>query len=103
VPRRAPERGRVCEQVARATRILHDAGGVHADLNLQNYLVRRRQGETEVLIIDCDKVVLRRVGDRDRRAAFDRLCRSIRRLDPESAVLTFECVQALRRIAEPGR
>lgn len=99
----APERGRACEQVARATRILHDAGGVHTDLNLRNYLVRRRQGEIEVLIIDCDKVALRRVHDRDRRAAFARLCRSIRRLDPESAVLTFECIEALRGIAEPGR
>lgn len=96
------ERARVCEQVARATRLLHDAGGVHPDLNLKNYLVRRRGGGFEVLIIDCDKVVLRRVRDSDRRAAFARLCRSIRRLDPESAILGFESVQALRRVGEPA-
>ncbi len=98
----ADERARVCEVAARATRTLHDAGGVHPDLNLRNYLVRRRQGELEVLIIDCDKVVLRSVTERDRRRAFERLCRSIRRLDPESAVLTFECIAALRLIGEPA-
>ncbi len=96
------ERAAVCEVVARATRLLHDAGGVHPDLNLANYLVRRRQGEIEALIIDCDKVVLREVDARDRQAAFRRLCRSIRRLDPESAVLTFECIEALQTIGEPG-
>jgi hypothetical protein len=97
----AAERVRVCQLVADATRVLHDAGGVHPDLNLQNFLVRRRQGEREVLIIDCDRVVLRRVEDRDRGAAFARICRSIRKLDPDSAVLSFECVEALRRIGEP--
>lgn len=95
------ERARACKAVAAATRNLHGAGGIHPDLNLKNYLIRRRRGELEALIIDCDKVVLRSVGERDRRAAFRRLCRSIRRLDPESAVITFECVEALRAIEEP--
>ncbi len=98
----AGDRSAVCEVVARATRILHDAGGVHPDLNLKNYLVRRRHSELEVLIIDCDKVELRTVADLDRRAAFQRLCRSIRRLDPESAILTFECIEALRTIGDPA-
>jgi len=93
------ERLRACQVVARATRILHDCGGVHPDLNLQNYLVRRRKLEHEVLIIDCDKIALRAVQPSDRRAAFDRICRSIRRLDPEAAVLTFDCIEALRAIA----
>jgi len=97
----AEERGRVCARAARATRRLHDAGAVHPDLNLQNYLVCKRRGDVEVLIIDCDRVALRRVTARDRRAAFARLCRSIRRLDPQSAVVTLECVEALRRVAEP--
>ncbi len=88
-----------CEIAARSTRVLHDSGGVHPDLNLKNYLVRRRQGELEVLIIDCDRIVLRHVEARDRQHAFDRLCRSIRRLDPTSAVLSLECVEALRRVA----
>lgn len=94
------DRALACAAAARATRVLHQAGGIHPDLNLQNYLVRRRGGEHEVLIIDCDRIVLRPVRSGDRRAAFDRLCRSIRRLDPESAVVTYECVQALRAIAE---
>jgi hypothetical protein len=93
------ERGRVCARAARATRRLHDAGAVHPDLNLQNYLVCKRRGDVEVLVIDCDRVALRRATERDRRAAFARLCRSIRRLDPQSAVVTLECVEALRRIA----
>lgn len=95
------ERGRACARAARATRRMHDAGAVHPDLNLQNYLVCKRRGDIEVLIIDCDRVALRRVTARDRRAAFARLCRSIRRLDPESAVVNLECVEALRRIAVP--
>jgi len=95
------DRARACEVVARATRTLHDAGGVHPDLNLQNYLVRRSRGDHQVLIIDCDKIALRAVTAADRRAAFARLCRSIRRLDPESAIVTYDCVRALRQIQEP--
>ena len=55
----------------------------------------------EVAIIDCDGVQLRAVTPRDRQAAFERLCRSIRRLDPTSAVVTLDCVEALRSIAPP--
>ena len=33
-----------------------------------------------------------------RRAAFDRICRSIRKLDPESAVITLACVEAFREV-----
>jgi hypothetical protein len=96
----AEDRGRVCRRVAQATRRLHDAGAIHPDLNLQNYLVYKRRGDIEVLIIDCDRVRLGRVTMRDRRAAFTRLCRSIRRLDPQAAVITLECVEALRGVTE---
>lgn len=94
----AVERGRVCRAAAAATIRLHNAGVVHPDLNLQNYIVRRGVAGREVLIIDYDRVRFRRVSVRQRRAAFARLCRSIRRLDPESAVLTLNCVEALRTI-----
>jgi hypothetical protein len=98
----AAERERVCLDAAAATRRLHDAGAIHPDLNLQNFLVLRGAGGREVLIIDCDRVRLRQPSDRDRRAAFERICRSIRRLDPTSEVITLACVDAFQRIALPA-
>lgn len=99
VPR--PARAPACAAAAAVTQQLHAAGGVHPDLNLTNYLVREREGRLEVAIIDCDGVRLRPVTPTDRQAAFDRLCRSIRKLDPTSAVVTLDCVEALRLIAAP--
>jgi hypothetical protein len=96
-----PMRAPACAAAAAVTRQLHQAGAVHPDLNLTNYLVRDRDGQPAVAIIDCDGVQLRAVTPRDRQAAFDRLCRSIRRLDPTSAVVTLDCVEALRSIAPP--
>lgn len=98
----AAERERVCLDAAAATRRLHDAGAIHPDLNLQNFLVLRGARGREVLIIDCDRVRLREPSDRDRRAAFDRVCRSIRRLDPTSEVITLACVDAFHRVALPA-
>jgi tRNA A-37 threonylcarbamoyl transferase component Bud32 len=98
----AAERERVCLDAAAATRRLHDAGATHPDLNLQNFLVLRGAKGREVLIIDCDRVRLRQPSDRDRRAAFERVCRSIRRLDPTSEVISLACVDAFRRIARPA-
>lgn len=94
----ASERSALCAAAAATTRRLHDAGAVHPDLNLQNYLLRRDGGEWRALIIDCDRVRLAPVSPRDRRAAFARLCRSIRRLDPHAAVVTLACVEALRAV-----
>lgn len=95
------ERERVCLDAAAATRRMHDAGGVHPDLNLQNFLVLRGAKGRQVLIIDCDRVRLRQATNKDRRAAFERVCRSIRRLDPTSEVITLACVEAFQRIGEP--
>ncbi len=95
------ERARVCADAAQATRRLHDAGAVHPDLNLQNYLVRRGPAGREVLIIDFDRVRLGPVSARQRQAAFKRICRSIRRLDPTSEIITLGCVEALHHIADP--
>lgn len=93
-----PARAPACAAAAEVTRQLHRAGAIHPDLNLTNYLVRDRGAQLEVVIIDCDGVRLRPVTPRDRQAAFDRLCRSIRKLDPTSAVVTLDCVEALRTI-----
>jgi hypothetical protein len=93
-----PERERICREVAVVTIRMHDAGAVHPDLNLQNYLVRSDEQGTQVLIIDCDGVELRPVSPDDRRAAFQRICRSIRRLDPGGTVLSVADIEALRAI-----
>jgi serine/threonine protein kinase len=85
---------------AAAVRRLHDAGFIHPDLNLQNFLIRPTPPGVEALIIDLDRVRPARVTSRTRRAAFERICRSIRKLDPESAVMTLACVEAFRTIAE---
>lgn len=98
----AAERERVCLDAAAAARRLHDAGAIHPDLNLQNFLVSHGARGREVLTIDCDRVRLRPPSDKDRQAAFDRVCRSIRRLDPTSEVITLACVEALQRIALPA-
>jgi tRNA A-37 threonylcarbamoyl transferase component Bud32 len=97
-----PARAPACVAAAEVTGQLHQAGAVHPDLNLTNYLVRDRGRRVEVAIIDCDGVQLRTVTARDRQAAFDRLCRSIRKLDPTSATITLDCVEALRAVAMPS-
>jgi tRNA A-37 threonylcarbamoyl transferase component Bud32 len=94
------ERGPACAAAAAVTRRMHEAGAVHPDLNLQNYLVRRTSTGWDAWIIDLDCVRLTRVTARARRAAFERICRSIRKLDPESAVMTLACVEAFRPLAE---
>ncbi len=96
------ERGPACAAAAAVTRRLHDAGAIHPDLNLQNYLVRRTPSDFDAWIIDLDCVRLGRVTPATRRAAFERICRSIRKLDPESAVMTLACVEAFRTVAEGG-
>lgn len=91
-------RARACLAAAAVTRRLHDIGAIHPDLNLQNYLVRPSVDDPDVLVIDCDGVRLRPVTPADRAAAFERLCRSMRRLDPSAAVLTLACVDAFHTI-----
>lgn len=93
------ERERICEIAARSTRRLHDLGVTHPDLNLQNYLVRRGATGREVLIIDFDRARQRTVSPRHRRQAFERLCGSMRRLDPDAKVLTLACVEAFSEVA----
>ncbi len=93
------ERERAAAAAAAATRALHAAGGIHPDLNLQNYLVCRTGGTYDVRVIDYDRVRLRPATPGDRRAAFDRICRSVRRLDPDAEVITLACLEALHAMA----
>jgi tRNA A-37 threonylcarbamoyl transferase component Bud32 len=94
------QREQACVAVAKVTRSLHAVGVIHPDLNLQNYLVRVSDAGVEALVIDCDRARVATVNERERQAAFWRLCRSIQKLDPTSAVITFGCVEALRTIVE---
>jgi 3-deoxy-D-manno-octulosonic acid kinase len=94
------DRGPACVAAAAVTRRMHDAGALHPDLNLQNYLVRRTASGLTAAVIDLDRVRFGRLTARTRRAAFARICRSIRKLDPESAVMTLACVEAFRAVAD---
>lgn len=96
------QRGAACAAAAAVIRRLHDAGALHPDLNLQNILVRRGAAGIDAWVIDLDGLRFARVTPRHRRAAFDRICRSIRRLDPESAVVTLDCVEAFRLVKDEG-
>ena len=96
----AAQRGDACAAAAALVRQLHDAGALHPDLNLQNFLIRRAGGGLEAWLIDLDGVRFTTVTPRHRQAAFARICRSIRRLDPESAVVTLACVDAFRTVLE---
>jgi len=95
-------RVRACERAAAVIRRMHDAGVVHPDLNLQNFLVREDKVGSEVLVIDLDRARLAPARKADREAAFLRLQRSVRRLDPQRRIVTSECLTALRAIGEVG-
>lgn len=73
-PATARERNRAIRAAARAVRKAHDAGLLHADLNLKNVLVRA----DEAWVIDLDKSVLRAapLGQAERASNLLRLYRS---------------------------
>jgi len=50
-------RARVLESVGRAIRLLHEAGGVHADLNAHNIVVPA-EGEGTAFVIDLDRAAV---------------------------------------------
>jgi len=94
-------RGPACAAAAAAVRRLLAAGAVHPDLNLQNLLVRRPAAGLEAWVIDLDRLRFAPVTPRLRRAAFERICRSMRKLDPQSAVITLAGVEAFQAVLEP--
>ncbi len=85
----AAERQRACAAALQAVADLQQAGGVHPDLNLKNFLVLpREKKEPEVWIVDCDRVrICSSFGPWRRKLAWRRLQRSARRLDPGGAVV----------------
>jgi tRNA A-37 threonylcarbamoyl transferase component Bud32 len=54
-PLPGPQRRRLARAVADAVARMHDAGILHADLNLRNLLVRETAGAPEVFVIDFDR------------------------------------------------
>lgn len=92
-----------CRSAAAVVRRLHDAGGIHHDLNLRNILVREEDGRVRAWLVDFDRAELRAVSPRDRQRAVARICRSIRRLDPEAEIISLEAINALARIGCPGQ
>ncbi len=93
----------VMEDVGRAIRSCHEAGGWHADLNAWNLLVPRGRPDLRVTVIDWDRGRLMAAGvpDDSRRSNLDRLARSLRRLGLAEALAAWP---ALERgyAAEPG-
>jgi len=91
-----PERRAVFRQVGHALRRLHDRGGQHPDLNLNNILVCGGPHTPEVVFIDFDRA---RPFARGRTSAADfaRLRRSAQKLDPRGehvAAADFEDLEA---------
>jgi len=74
--------GRAVSAVASLVRTMHDAGVLHADLNLKNILLRGlERGSPEGFVIDLDKSrVIRPLGARDRLRNLTRLYRSLEKL-----------------------
>lgn len=75
---KAEQRRRLAASIASTIASMHDAGILHADLNLKNLLVRDAFDEPEVFVIDFDKAKL--IGSptlRQRMANMVRLDRSV--------------------------
>ncbi len=74
-------RGRAIETAGRAVRKMHDAGILHADLNLKNLCVTTAGDTADVFILDWDKSALHaRVTERQRFGNLERLDRSAAKL-----------------------
>lgn len=94
----APLRARVLTQVGRAVRRLHDLGGWHPDLNLNNILIVTPAGDDaiEVVFIDFDAAPPVRRLPRLPQADLARLERSARKLDPAGMRLTAADLETVR-------
>lgn len=76
------------EDIGRAIRRCHQAGGWHADLNAWNLLVPSARPDLTVTVIDWDRgrLMPRGVPERARRGNLSRLARSLRKLDLAAAI-----------------
>ena len=95
----SPQREQVLAQVGRAIRRLHDCGGAHPDLNLNNILIGVRSAAMElpqVVFIDFDGP------RRAPQANLARLERSARKLDPGGTRITAADLDTLRAAYAAG-
>jgi hypothetical protein len=90
-------RAHVIELARRALDTMHEAGLLHADLNLQNLFVSNAGERMTVVILDLDKAQLFNgpVPAARRRANFARLKRSANKLDAERRYLDAKSVAIL--------
>jgi 3-deoxy-D-manno-octulosonic acid kinase len=93
----AAERTLVLQAVGKAIRRLHDSGGTHPDLNLNNILIQPTDAARgfEVLLIDFDRAPVARRFHRQADADLTRLRRSARKLDPHGRWVTVADLQCL--------
>jgi 3-deoxy-D-manno-octulosonic acid kinase len=91
----AARRAAVLESMGRAIRLLHEAGGVHADLNAYNILVPE-EGEGPAFVIDLDRasVLSGPVPERRARANLRRLRRSLLKLGLDEAVAHWDVLES---------
>ena len=82
-----PTVARILDSMGRAVRLLHESGGVHADLNAHNILVSE-DGEGPAFVIDLDRVTLTAcpAPERRTRTALRRLRRSFAKLGLDRAL-----------------
>jgi len=96
----APERVVVLRRIGRAARRLHDSGGCHPDLNLNNILLCPPADAAlapDVVFIDFDRARLPGRFCRVPRTDLARLRRSARKLDPDGHRVTaadLDCLEA---------
>jgi len=100
----APPRARVLTQVGRAVRCLHDRGGWHPDLNLNNVLLTTPEGagDLEVVFIDFDATAAVQRLPRTPQADLARLERSALKLDPAGTRLTAADLEIVRAAYAAG-
>jgi len=87
----AARRAMILESMGRAIRLMHEAGGVHADLNAHNILVPEG-GEGPAYVIDLDRasVLTGPVPERRARPNLQRLRRSLHKLGLDEALADWD-------------
>lgn len=94
----------VAELARYAIDAMHNGGLLHADLNLNNLFVSKAGERLIVVLLDLDKAQLfsQAVAPARRRVNFERLARSVRKLDPNHHYLDPKALAVLTSGARPA-